>query len=79
MLQVRTESNVSDSRSSALCFCIHSQMGKRHFSSQWLKPLETLPPELASWEFAQPGFMEAASLIYRGPILKWLQRNTSTA
>lgn len=40
---------------------------------QWPPNLETLPWELASWECAQPGLMEAASRIYRAPILKWLQ------
>lgn len=40
---------------------------------QWPQNLETLSWEPASWECAQPGFMEAVSRIYRAPILKWLQ------
>lgn len=40
---------------------------------QWPQNLETRPWQLASWECAQPGLMEAASRIYRAPILKWLQ------
>lgn len=61
-------------------FCFHtpSQIGKTHFL-QWPKSLETLPQELALWECAQPGSLEAASPIYRVLILKWLQPNTSTA
>ena len=59
----------------SFCFRIQSQMGKTHFL-QWPGKLETLPWELASWEWAQPGFMQAASQIYRAPVLKWLQHCT---